>query len=160
MPRLETLSTIARQVLVTFPCLEYETAPWTPLRRPLAQSTLALVTTAGLHVRGDTPFITDLKGGDVSFRVLPIHTPAGEILQSHVSIGFDHTAFYRDINVTFPLDRLRELHARGVIGQLAPEAYSFMGALRHPRRLQEETGPQVAERLKAAGVEVVLLTPT
>jgi D-proline reductase (dithiol) PrdB len=59
-----------------------------------------------------------------------------------------------------PLDRLRELQARGVIGQLAPEAYSFMGAIRNPRRLQEETGPQVAERLKAAGVEVVLLTPT
>jgi D-proline reductase (dithiol) PrdB len=102
MPRLETLSTMARQGLVTFPCLEYATAPWTPLRRPLAHSTLALVTTAGLHVRGDTPFITDRKGGDASFRVLPIHTPAGEILQSHVSIGFDHTAFYRDINVTFP----------------------------------------------------------
>ena len=46
------------------------------------------------------------------------------------------------------------------LGSWPPEAYSFMGALCHPRRLQEETGPQVAERLKAAGVEVVLLTPT
>jgi D-proline reductase (dithiol) PrdB len=160
MPRLDAVSTLVRQVLLTFPCLEYETAPWTPLRQPLAWSTLALVTTAGLHVRGDTPFISDPKGGDASFRVIPTHTPAEDILQSHVSIGFDHTAFYRDINVTFPLDRLRELQARGVIGQLASEAYSFMGAIRNPRRLQEETGPQVAERLKAAGVEAVLLTPT
>ena len=160
MPRLDTLSPMARQVLVNFPCLEYDSTPWTPLQRPLAQSTLALVSTAGLHVRGDSPFITDPTGGDASFRVIPMHTPASEILQSHASIGFDHTAFYRDINVTLPLDRLRELHERGVIGRLAAEAYSFMGALRNPRRLQEDTGPQVAERLKAAGVEAVLLTPT
>lgn len=160
MPRLDTLSAMARQVLVTFPCLEYDTTPWTPLRQPLAQSTLALVTTAGLHVRGDDPFITDPMGGDASFRVLPEQTPAEEILQSHASIGFDHTAFYRDLNVTFPVDRLRELQQRGVLGRLAPEYYSFMGAIRNPRRLQEDTAPQVAARLKAAGVDVVLITPT
>ncbi|MBM3223789.1 MAG: hypothetical protein FJZ47_08325 [Candidatus Tectomicrobia bacterium] len=160
MPRLETLSEVARQVLVTFPCLVHETAPWTPLHKPLAQSTLALVTTAGLHRRGDVPFITDPRGGDASFRIIPAATSAGDILQSHASIGFDHTAFYNDINVTFPIDRLRELQERGVIGQLASDAYSFMGAIRNPRRLQEETGPEVARQLKAAGVDAVLLTPT
>lgn len=61
---------------------------------------------------------------------------------------------------TFPLDRLHELVQRGVIGSLAPQAYSFMGALRNPRRLLEETGPEGAHRLKDEGVEVVLITPT
>jgi D-proline reductase (dithiol) PrdB len=160
MPRLETLSEVIRQVLVNFPCLEYDTTPWTPLRQELAQSTVALVTTAGLHLREDKPFISDPKGGDASYRVIPATAIAADILQSHVSIGFDHTAFYRDINVTFPIDRLRELVARGSIGRLAQHYYSFMGAIRNPRRLLEETGPEVAQRLKAEGVDVVLLTPT
>ena len=160
MPRLDALSEVVRQVLLSFPCLEHETTPWTPLRRPIGRCTVALVTTAGLHLRGDRPFVSDPKGGDQSYRVIPSDARAGDILQSHVSIGFDHTAFYRDMNVTFPLDRLRELARRETIGALAPQAYSFMGAIRNPRRLVTETGPEVAARLLAEGAEVVLLTPT
>jgi len=160
MPRLETLSEMLRQVLLSFPCLEYDTTPWTPVQQKLAHSTLALVTTAGLHLRGDAPFISDPQGGDASYRVIPVTAKASDILQSHVSIGFDHTAFYRDMNVTLPLDRMHELVQRGVLGKLAPHAYSFMGAIRNPRRLLEETGPEVAQHLQNEGVEVVLLTPT
>lgn len=160
MPRLATLSAVVRQVLLSFPCLEYDTVPWTPLAQELSQSTLALVTTAGLHRRGDTPFMTDPRDGDASYRVIPASTPASDILQSHVSIGFDHTAIYRDLNVTFPIDRVRELVQQGVIGALAQHYYSFMGALRNPRRVLEETGPEVAKRLQEEGVDIVLITPT
>jgi hypothetical protein len=55
MPRLETLSEVVRQVLLPFPCLEHDATPWTPLRQGLSHSKLALVTTAGLHVRSDQP---------------------------------------------------------------------------------------------------------
>jgi D-proline reductase (dithiol) PrdB len=149
-----------RQVLLSFPCLDYDTAPWTPLGRALSGSRVALVTTAGLHTRKDTPFVSDPRGGDASYRVIPSTTGAAEIVQSHVSIGFDHTAFYRDINVTLPMDRMAELVERGVIGSLSEHYYSFMGALRDPRRLLNETGPEVAQRLTADGVEVVFITPT
>ena len=159
MPRLDTLSEVVRKVLLSFPCLEPTGAPWTP-PPALPRATVALVTTAGLHLRGDRPFISDPKGGDSSFRVIPSSARAEDILQSHVSIGFDHTAFYRDMNVTFPLDRLRELAARGTIGAVAPNAYSFMGAIRDPRRLLDETGPEVAQRLRDDGAQVVVLTPT
>ena len=148
MPRLEALSEINRQTLLSFPCLDPDTTPWTPLRKPLSQATLALVTSAGLHLRGDKPFIGDPKGGDSSYRVIPSSAEAADILQSHVSIGFDHTAIYRDMNVTLPLDRAKELVAKGLIGALAPNYYSFMGAIRDPRRLLEDTGPEVATRLK------------
>lgn len=160
MPRLEKLSEVQRQVLLNFPCLEHDSAPSTPLRKPLEQSKLALVTTAGLHLRKDKPFIGDHKVGDASYRVIPSTAKGGDIVQSHVSIGFDHTGLYRDINVTFPVDRLRELAQRGIIGSLARNYYSFMGALRDPRRLIEETGPEVARRLKDERVDVVLITPT
>jgi D-proline reductase (dithiol) PrdB len=126
----------------------------------LKDSSLALVTSAGLHLRHDKPFSGGVKGGDTSYRVIPSDAKTTDIVQSHTSIGFDHTGIYRDLNVTFPLDRMRELVARGVVGGLAPNAYSFMGALRDMSRIVDETGPQVAQKLRDEGAEVVFLTPT
>jgi D-proline reductase (dithiol) PrdB len=160
MPRLETLSEVNRRVLLSFPCWEPDALPWSPLRRPLSQAKVALVTSAGLHLRDDQPFVGDPKGGDTSYRVIPSTAKAADILQSHVSIGFDHTAFYRDMNVTLPSDRLRELVAQGTLGSIGPQHYSFMGAIRNPKPLLEDTGPEVADRLKAEGVDLVFITPT
>ncbi len=156
MPRLEDLSETARQGHLNFPCYEHDTSPSTPLRRPLSESKAALVTTAGLHVRGDKPFAS----GDQTYRVIPSDTLPETILQSHTSIGFDRTAFYRDINVSFPVDRFRELLDRGVLGSLSRNYYSFMGAQRDPRKIADETGPEVARLLRDEGAEVVFLTPT
>ena len=160
MPKLDRLSGVLRQVLVSFPCLEADDTPWTAPGRDLKDSRLALVTSAGLHLRDDKPFAADVKGGDTSYRVIPSDAKATDIVQSHTSIGFDHTGIYRDLNVTFPLDRMRELVARGTVGALAPNAYSFMGALRDVSRIVDETGPQVAKQLRDDGAEVVFLTPT
>ena len=160
MPRLDTLSEVQRKMLQMFPCMEHDDAPWTPMRKPVAESRVALVTSAGLHLRDDKPFITDLQGGDSSYRMIPRGASAADIIQSHVSIGFDHTSIYRDINVTFPIDRLEELKEQGVIGSLADNYYSFMGALRDSSRIYTETGPEVARKMLDEGVEVVMLTPT
>ena len=160
MPKLEVLGEIQRKRSLMFPCVEHDDTPWTPMVKPLSESKLALVTTAGLHVRGDKPFISDHRGGDTSFRVIPRSSGAADILQSHTSLGFDHTGIYRDINVTFPIDRLPELVEQGKIGSLSDNYYSFMGALTDVTGIIKESGPEVARRLKAEGVEVVLLTPT
>jgi D-proline reductase (dithiol) PrdB len=160
MPRLETLSEINRQAMRSFPCLEPDMTPWSPLHKPLSQSKISLVTSAGLHLRDDKPFIGDPKGGDTSYRIIPSTAKAADILQSHVSIGFDHTAIMRDLNVTLPMDRVRELVDKGIIGSLAENYYSFMGALRNPKPLIEATGPEVANRLKDEGVDLVFITPT
>ena len=113
MPRLELLAEVQRKMLQMFPCMEHDDTPWTPLAKPLSESRLALVTTAGLHLRGDQPFVSDHRRSDTSYRVIPRAAKTSEILQSHTSIGFDHAAIYRDINVTFPVDRLQELVDRG-----------------------------------------------
>ena len=160
MPKLAALSEFQRKSILMWPCIEHDDTPWTPMAKPLSESKLALVTTAGLHLRGDKPFITDHKNGDTSFRVIPRGAGAADIIQSHTSLGFDHTGIYRDINVTFPIDRLPELVDQGKIGSLSDNYYSFMGALRDVTGIIEESGPEVARRLKDEGVEVVLLTPT
>jgi D-proline reductase (dithiol) PrdB len=160
MPRLETLSEVQRRTLEFFPCLEHESTPWVTLTKPLSECKVALVTSAGLHLRGDKPFTRDDPGGEYTYRVIPSDCDPADVVQSHFSIGFDHTGIYRDLNVTFPVDRLRELSEKGQIGELSANYYSFMGALRDASKLIEETGPEVARRLKEEGVDVALLTPT
>lgn len=155
MPRLEQLSELQRQSALYYPCMEHDDAPWTPWNKDLSQSKIGLVSTAGLHLRNDKPF----TGGDPTFRVIPSDSNPNDIIQSHSSIGFDHTGFYRDINLAFPIERLAELVERGTVGSVAPNYYSFMGAQRDPTKVIEETTPQVAQRLKAEGVDVVLLVP-
>lgn len=160
MPRLETLSEVQRRTLEFFPCLEHDDTPWVALDKPLSKCKVALVTSAGLHLRDDQPFTRDTPGGESTYRVIPSDCDPSDVVQSHFSIGFDHTGIYRDLNVTFPVDRLRELKDRGDIGSLSDNYYSFMGALRDASTVINETGPEVARRINAEGVEVVLLTPT
>jgi len=66
----------------------------------------------------------------------------------------------RDLNISFPVDRLRELVAQGTLGGVAPRHYSFMGAQRDVQRIEQETGPEVGRLLREAGVEAALITPT
>ena len=160
MPRLETLSEVQRRTLEFFPCMEHDSTPWVALGKPLSQCKVALVTSAGLHLRDDKPFTRDDPGGEYSYRVIPSNCDPADVVQSHFSIGFDHTGIYRDLNVTFPVDRLREMVAEGRVGSLSSSFYSFMGALRDASGVIEKTGPEVADRLKDEGVDVVLLTPT
>ncbi|MGD9890988.1 MAG: glycine/sarcosine/betaine reductase selenoprotein B family protein [Dehalococcoidia bacterium] len=156
MPHLDQLPEISRNSLLTLPIPQHDTAPFTPLSRPLNESRLAVVTTAGLHLRDDPPF----RGADPSYRVIPSASRADEIVQSHASIGFDRVPVIRDLNVTLPLDRLRELVSRRELGGLGPACYSFMGAQRDWSRIEQESAPAVATRLLAEGVDTVLLTPT
>ena len=141
MPRLEDLTAVQRQAVLNFPCFEYDGAPFVPLT---------------MHLRGDRAF----TAGDQSYRVIPSSTPVKDIIQSHNSIGFDRTGVYRDLNVTFPMDRLNELVERGIIGSLTETYYSFMGAQTNPKRILEETGVEVARLLLKEGADAVMLTPT
>ena len=156
MPRLDRLAQMNRNTLLTFPAQVNDTTPFMALGKPLSACRMAIVTTAGLHRRSDKPF----GPGEQGARAIPADTPATEIVQSHTSLGFDRVAIMRDLNITFPIDRLRELVARGELGGLGPNNYSVMGALRETKRLEAETGPDLGRRLRGDDVDAVLITPT
>jgi D-proline reductase (dithiol) PrdB len=90
----------------------------------LSQRRVAIVSSAGLVVRGEDPF----RGRDPHYHAIPATTPPEDLLCSHISINFDRTGLQEDWNVAFPIDRLRELAAEGTIGSMADTHYSFMGA--------------------------------
>ena len=156
MPRLDRLPPLNRNNLLMLPVQVNDSAPFTGLARPLAACRIAIVTTAGLHRRGDRPF----GPGEQTYRVIPADTPLAEIVQSHTSLGFDRVPQMLDPNISFPVDRLRELVARGELGGEARQHYSFMGAQRDLKRIQEETGPEVGRRLRDEDVAIALVTPT
>jgi len=122
--------------------------------KPLSESTVALVSTAGLHLRDDAPFAV----GALDYRVIPRDADWGEIVLSHISANFDRSAFQADPNILFPMDRLTEMAEAGEIGGVSPRHYSFMGAMPIPQ-LFEETGTEVGRMLAADAVDVALLIP-
>ncbi len=122
--------------------------------KPLAELTVAIVSTAGLHLRTDAPFTL----GALDYRVLPSDADWGDVVLSHVSTNFDRSAFQQDPNISFPLDRLHEMVASGEIGGVSPRHYSFMGAMPNPA-LFEDAGSEVGRMLAADGVDVALLVP-
>lgn len=166
MARLDDVSLSERLFLKGYPFNRYApraddpvATAMTPLRKPLSACTVALVTTAGLSLPDQPPFDVTNKMGDTSFREIP-STVSPQILEMNQrSWAFDQTGVLRDRNLAFPLDRLREMLARGEIGAIAPKSYSFMGSIAGPRKLIHETAPEVARRLVAEAVDVVLLTP-
>jgi len=139
--------------------------PWTPLTRPLNQSRFGLVTSGGLYHRGHEPPF-NLEGerqkpdwGDPSFRILPADIDPGEVGVSHLHLNAPKIE--RDTNILLPFQRFRELIQEGRIQSQAAHGYSFMGYQGYPADQsgwKEESGPQVAEKLKAEGVDNVLLT--
>ena len=155
-PRLHRLPEANRKNLLNLPMQANESAPFVQLTKPLTACRATIVTTAGLHRRGDRPF----GPGEQTYRVIPADTPAADIVQSHTSLGFDRVPIMRDVNISYPIDRLRELVARGRLGGLGPNGYSFMGAQRELTRIESETGPDVARRLREEGADVAVLTPT
>lgn len=120
---------------------------------PLKERRVAIVTTAGLTTREDARFAM----GASDYRVIPGDVEADRLVMSHASINYDRSGFQQDVNVVFPIDRLRELAGDGVIGSVADFHYSFMGAT-DPVSL-EPAAVRLAGLLEKDAVDAVLLTP-
>jgi D-proline reductase (dithiol) PrdB len=148
-----------RLMLRTYRWRRVDPVPVARLGKPLAESRVALVTTAGLVPPGERPFDPQVKGGDFSFRVVRADANVRRLEEHHRSEAFDHAGILRDPNVAFPLDRLRELAATGEIGDVAPRHLSFMGSITAPGRLTARTAPEAAQLLVEDQVDVALLFP-
>ncbi len=126
--------------------------PWTPLRKALCDSTVVLISTGGVHLRRDRPFNLN---SDPTFRVIPRDAQPADLAISHQA--YDRTDALRDINLVFPIERLRELKAEHVFGHLAEEHYGF-GLMGSAKRLMPAI-KEVARRISESGVDLAVLVP-
>ena len=122
----------------------FDDVPWTT-PKPLHESRVAIVTTAGLRVESNA----DWNAGDQGFTQIP--HDAENLTLAHYSPNFDRVGWVLDKNVVFPIDRLYELAEDGIIGSVAKTHISFMGA--QPDHTLEtirlDSGPAAAKLLQA-----------
>ena len=126
---------------------------FTPVTKPLSEMKIAMATAAGIHLKSDERFNF---AGDTSYREIPQDASATDLMVSHG--GYDNADANRDINCMFPVDRIKELAAEGFIKAVAPRHFGFMGGGGDQTAFTEETGPEIAKKLVADGVDAVLLT--
>ncbi len=121
---------------------------------PLSEATVAIVTSAALHTAADEAFGND----DSTYRA--IDRTERSLKLGHWSPNFDRVGFALDLNVVYPIDRLEEMAAEGVIGAVAPRHFSFAGNQPDDvSTIRFDSGPAAAAQLLADGVDVVVLTP-
>jgi D-proline reductase (dithiol) PrdB len=153
------LSLRYRLEIALYPWRRIDPVPWTALARPLAESRVALVTSAGLYRPSvDPPFVRSL-GGDTSHRVVPDSVDVRSLAIGQTSDAFDRAPLEADRNMGLPLDPLHELVRAGVVGSSAPRHISINGSITAPGRLVRKTGPRVADILRADQVDVALFVP-
>jgi D-proline reductase (dithiol) PrdB len=148
-----------RLFLRSYPWRRIDPIPWSTLAKPLSESRLALISSAGFVLPGQEPFDSSVRGGDVSFREIPDDAPVATLVDTHRSETFDHTAMVRDPNLALPIDRMRALAASGRIGSVNRRHLSFMGSLTAVGRLIKRSAPEMARLLVDDGVDAVLLVP-
>lgn len=131
--------------------------PFTPFEGDLSRATVAIVSSAGVHRRDQTPFNIADDLGDLTFRVI-----AGDVNTSDLSVThchYDHTDADADVNIVFPIEPLRELAREGFIAAVAPEHVGYMGFTMRLREMYERTAPEIANEIdKKSRADVVVLT--
>jgi D-proline reductase (dithiol) PrdB len=136
--------------------------PFTTLSKPLSESILATVTSAGISLKTDDPFDMEREKseptyGDPTWRAIPRGTTGADVDVNHLHINTSYIC--EDINVILPLARMEELEREGVIGKLAPTSYSFYGFQWEGREFMDKAVAPMTAQMKAEGVDAVFLTP-
>jgi D-proline reductase (dithiol) PrdB len=130
-----------------------EDAPFTPLRKRIRDCKIALMSSGGILYREQPRFHRE----DASYRRIPKNARRDELDVWH--FGYPTADAKRDPNCVFPLERMRELEAEGVIGELSDPAFSFMGGIYSARKVRDVLAPRIADELKRAHVDAFFLVP-
>ena len=138
----------------------YADVPFAPLKQPLRQSRLTLITTAAPYQpdKGDQGPGAPYNSAAKFYTVYSGDTTKDHDLRiSHVGIDRQHTTG-EDPGTYFPLPALRAAAAAGRIGALAPRFHGLPTNRSHRVTLEVDC-PELVARCKADGVDAALLLP-
>ena len=136
----------------------FDDVPFTLLKKPLAESTVALISTSEIARHSDEDKRTPLEKGELgNVYTIPADTPLDDLYSQ--STAFDrHATNVDDVNAFFPITRLQEKVAEGRVGSLATNAIALYNAYSQ-RRTREVDAPEVLRQCRADAVDVALLVP-
>ncbi|MEM9654930.1 MAG: glycine/sarcosine/betaine reductase selenoprotein B family protein [Actinomycetota bacterium] len=131
-----------------------ETAPFTPLPKPLADCTVGVVTTSGIH-QEDKPADAPPP---LPKRPFARETASAPNRMFTDDLSWDKQATHTNDTESFlPLQRLREAAAEGRIGRLADRFYG--APTEYSQRRTGEDAATIEQWCREDGVDVVLLIP-
>ena len=149
----------AERLTASYTPRKSENIPWAPTKKPLNASKIALVTTAGIHHLDQKPFNMDDPTGDPTYRTIDAETIEKAYVITHDY--YDHRDADKDLNIIFPISRLKEMDAKGIVGSVSRHHVSFMGHIKdtHMDSLLKRYAPEAATFFVEDHVDAVLLTP-
>jgi D-proline reductase (dithiol) PrdB len=127
------------------------------LNKPLSESRLTFVSTAGVQPKNTLPFDTAHPIGDYTFRRVPSNSKI-ERLEIH-QLKYPTAGAEKDLNVIFPIERLQELSNEKIIGGLTENFYSFIGYNMDAERLEKTLAEDIADAIEAEKPDIALLAP-
>ena len=143
-----------------FPAYQWtinESAPLTPIKKPLASCRVAMLTSGGVSPKDALPFNPQARN---DLRLDAINRDTSPQFFVISDDYYNHGDADRDINCIFPIERLRELASEGVIGEVGPHHYSgFMGRIYTRSAVVNEAAPALARRLRDERIDAFVLVP-
>ena len=127
---------------------------WSPITKPVNQSTIALLSSAALRLQNQKPFV---PREDLSYRRIPADPAAGAIIIDHHS-GIGRVP-KQDPEIVFPRTALASLAQQGIIGAISPFHFSLMGGVRRAQEIEHDLAPAIAADLGKMAVDLALLVP-
>ena len=142
-----------------------EDAPvWAPFDKRLADARIALLTSAGIHLKGSHPsFDVDREQaqpdwGDPTWRSIPATTQPQDIAVAHLHINDED--LLADPEIAFPMHLLADLAREGVVGGAAANHVAVMGYQdRSLKDWRSMTAPQIAAHVREQGADALILAP-
>ena len=137
--------------------LSRKCVPFTPFEGELSRATIAIVTAAGVHLKGQEPFNIADELGDLTYRLIPPDVDPADLRVTHHH--YDHSDADEDVNVVFPIGPLRDLCAEGFVREIAAKHVGYMGYTMQLKAMYEGTAPQIANEIdRGSRADAVVLT--
>jgi D-proline reductase (dithiol) PrdB len=134
-----------------------DNVPLAPIKKPLSESKLTFVSSAGVQPIGTMPFDTVHPIGDYTYRKVPSNSRP-EDLEIH-QLKYPTVGANEDLNVIFPIERLQELAQEGIIGGLTEHFFSFIGYNMDPDQLELKLAEDIADAVVKDHADIALLCP-
>ena len=137
---------------------------WAPFAHRLAESRIALLSSAGIYVRSQhTAF--DLAGeqerpewGDPTWRAIPASTPPADLGVAH--LHFNDEDMLADPEIALPMHLLADLAREGVIGHTVANHVTVMGyQVRDLPDWKSTTAPEIVAFLSEQQTDGLVLAP-